>query len=102
MAATSLGVNVLIGEQYLSLLLAGHTFKPVYERLGLHPRNIARTVEDAGTVINPLVPWGVCGVFISHALGVPVLDYLPWATFCWLCLLLTLAFGFSGRTISRA
>ena len=101
-AATSLGVNVLIGEQYLSLLLAGHTFKPVYERLGLHPRNIARTVEDAGTVINPLVPWSVCGVFISHALGVPVLDYLPWATFCWLCLLLTLAFGFSGRTISRA
>ena len=100
-AATSLGVNVLIGEQYLSLLLAGHTFKPVYERLGLHPRNIARTVEDAGTVINPLVPWGVCGVFISHALRVAVLDYLPWATFCWLCLLLTLAFGFSGRTISR-
>ena len=100
-AATSLGVNVLIGEQYLSLLLAGHTFKPVYERLGLHPRNIARTVEDAGTVINPLVPWGVCGVFISQVLGVPVLSYLPWAFFCWLCLLLTLAFGFSGRTISR-
>ena len=39
-------------------------------------------------------------MFKEH--GVPVLDYLPWATFCWLCLLLTLAFGFSGRTISRA
>lgn len=101
-AATSLGVNVLIGEQYLSLLLAGNTFKPVYERLNLHPRNIARTVEDAGTVINPLVPWSVCGVFISNVLDVPVIDYLPYAFFCYLCLLLTLVFGFSGLTLSKA
>ena len=100
-AATSLGVNVLIGEQYLSLLLAGNTFKPIYERLGLHPRNIARTVEDAGTVTNPLVPWSVCGVFIHHALGVPVIDYLPYAFFCYLSLLLTLVFGFTGFTLSK-
>lgn len=100
-AMTSLGVNVLIGEQYLSLLLAGNSFLPVYERLGLHPRNLARTIEDAGTVINPLVPWSVCGVFISHALGVSVLSYLPYAFFCYLCLFLTLFFGFTGITISR-
>lgn len=100
-AATSIGVNVLIGEQYLSLLLAGETFKPVYDDLGLHRRNLSRTLEDAGTVINPLVPWGVCGVFISHTLGVPVLDYLPYAFFCYLSLMLTLVFGLSGWTISR-
>lgn len=100
-AMTSLGVNFLIGEQYLSILLSGTTFLPVYERLGLHPRNLARTIEDAGTVINPLVPWSVCGVFISQALGVPVLDYLPYAFYCYLCLFLTLIFGFTGFTISR-
>ncbi|WP_107687736.1 Na+/H+ antiporter NhaC [Neisseria wadsworthii] len=100
-ASTALGVNVLIGEQYLSLMLAGETFKPVYDKLQLHPRNLSRTLEDAGTVINPLVPWSVCGVFISHALGVPVIDYLPYAFFCYLCLLLTLLFGFSGLTISK-
>ncbi|MCS4533549.1 Na+/H+ antiporter NhaC [Neisseria montereyensis] len=101
-AATSLSVNVLIGEQYLSLLLSGNTFKPVYERLGLHPRNIARTIEDAGTVMNPLVPWSVCGVFISSVLDVPVLSYLPYAFFCYLCLILTLIFGFTGVTLSQA
>lgn len=100
--ATSLSINVLIGEQYLSLLLAGHTFKPVYEKLHLHPRNIARSIEDAGTVINPLVPWSVCGVFISNMLGVPVLSYLPYAFFCYLSLCLTLIFGFTGWTISRS
>lgn len=100
-AATAVGVNVLIGEQYLSILLAGETFKPVYEKLGLHPRNLSRTLEDAGTVINPLVPWSVCGVFISQALGVPVWSYLPFALFCWLSLVLTLVFGWTGLTLSR-
>lgn len=100
-AATAVGVNVLIGEQYLSVLLAGETFKPVYDKLGLHPRNLSRTLEDAGTVINPLVPWSVCGVFISQALGVPVWSYLPYAFFCYLSLILTLLFGWTGLTLSK-
>ena len=100
-ALTGVGVNVLIGEQYLSLLLAGETFKPIYRKLGLHPRNLSRTLEDAGTVINPLVPWSVCGVFIAKVLNVPVLAYLPFAFFCYLSLLLTLLFGFTGVTLSK-
>ncbi|MCP2040065.1 NhaC family Na+:H+ antiporter [Neisseria sp. HSC-16F19] len=101
-AVTATGINVLIGEQYLSLLLTGNTFKPLYERLGLHPRNLARTIEDAGTVINPLVPWGVYGVFLAGILGVPVIEYLPYAFFCYFSLILTLIFGFTGLTISKA
>lgn len=89
------------GEGAVSILLSGETFKPVYEKLGLHPRNLSRTLEDAGTVINPLVPWSVCGVFISQALGVAVWDYLPYAFFCYLSLLLTLLFGWTGLTLSR-
>ena len=100
-AMTSVGVNILIGEQYLSILLAGETFKPVYAKLGLHPRNLSRTLEDAGTVINPLVPWSVCGVFIAKVLGVSVLSYLPYAFFCYLCLILTVLFGFTGVTLSK-
>jgi len=99
-AMSALSINVLIGEQYLSILLSGTTFRPTFERLHLHPKNLSRTVEDAGTVINPLVPWSVCGVFISQALGIPVLEYLPYALFCYLSLLLTIIFGFTGVTIS--
>ncbi len=100
-AMSALSINVLIGEQYLSLLISGTAFRSTFERLNLHPKNLSRTIEDAGTVINPLVPWSVCGVFISQALGVPVLDYLPYAFFCYLSLLLTLIFGFTGLTISE-
>ena len=100
-AMSALSINVLIGEQYLSILLSGTAFRPTFERLSLHPKNLSRTIEDAGTVINPLVPWSVCGVFISQALEVPVLEYLPYAFFCYLSLLLTVFFGFSGLTIQK-
>ena len=40
-------------------------------------------------------------MFIHHALGVPVIEYLPYAFFCYLSLLLTLVFGFTGFTLSK-
>lgn len=100
-AFTSFGINVLVGEQYLSLLLSGNAFAPEYKRLGLHPKNLSRTIEDSGTVINPLVPWGVYGGFLTGVFGMPVVEYLPYAFFCYLCFILTLIFGFTGFTITR-
>lgn len=92
-AATAIGINVLIGEQYLSIMLTGETFKNVYKKAGLSNKALSRTLEDAGTVINPLVPWSVCGVFIADVLGVPVLTYLPFAFFCLLSPIITVLFG---------
>lgn len=100
--ATALGVNLIVGEQYLSILLAGRTFKPIYDQLGLHPKNLSRTLEDSGTVINPLVPWGVCGAFSTSMLGVATLAYLPFAIFCYTGLILTVVVGLTGLTMTRS
>lgn len=100
--ATALGVNLIVGEQYLSILLAGRTFKPIYDQLGLHPKNLSRTLEDSGTVINPLVPWGVCGAFSTSMLGVATLSYLPFAIFCYTSLILTIVVGLTGLTMTRS
>ncbi|UXZ04749.1 Na+/H+ antiporter NhaC family protein [Moraxella nasicaprae] len=100
-AFTSFGINILVGEQYLSLLLSGNAFLPEYKRLGLHPKNLSRTIEDAGTVINPLVPWGVYGGFLTGVFGMPVISYVPFAFFCYLCFILTLIFGFTGFTLTK-
>lgn len=100
--ATALGVNLIVGEQYLSILLAGRTFKPIYDQLGLHPKNLSRTLEDSGTVINPLVPWGVCGAFSTSMLGVATLSYLPFAIFCYTSLILTVIVGLTGLTMTRS
>ena len=98
-ALTAIGINVLIGEQYLSILLTGQAFQSQYEKVGLASKNLSRVMEDAGTVVNPLVPWSVCGIFISKVLGVATVEYLPFAFFCLLSPILTVLFGLSGKDI---
>lgn len=92
---TGIGVNFLVGEQYLSVLLPGNAYRESYDKLGLDAKSLSRTLEDSGTVVNPLVPWGVCGVFLTQVLGVSTLDYAPFAFFCLLCPLLSLISGFT-------
>lgn len=99
-ALTAIGINVLIGEQYLSILLTGQAFQSQYEKVGLEGKNLSRVMEDAGTVVNPLVPWSVCGVFITTVLGVSTIEYLPFAFFCLLSPILTVLFGFTGKTLT--
>lgn len=100
-ALASVGVNYLVGEQYLSILLPGNAFQESYAKAGLHPKNLSRVLEDAGTVVNPLVPWSVCGVFITSVLGIPTTEYFPFAFFCLLSPLLTIFFGITGWTITK-
>ena len=98
-ALTAIGINVLIGEQYLSILLTGQAFQSQYEKVGLANKNLSRVMEDAGTVVNPLVPWSVCGIFITSVLGVSTVEYLPFAFFCLLSPILTVLFGFIRENI---
>lgn len=100
-ALTAIAINFLIGEQYLSLLLTGEAYKEKFRSLHLHPKNLSRVMEDAGTVINPLVPWSVCGLFIATTLHVDVIDYLPFAFFCLLSPVITILFGWFNITITK-
>lgn len=100
-ALTAIGINILIGEQYLSILLTGQAFQSQYEKVGLANKNLSRVMEDAGTVVNPLVPWSVCGIFITSVLGVSTVEYFPFAFFCLLSPILTILFGYFGKTLTR-
>lgn len=95
-AAACVGINLLTGEQYLSILLPGQAMKHVYEKNGLSRLNLSRTLEDAGTLVNPLVPWGVSGAFFASTLGVPALDFIPYAVLLYLCPIFSLILGFTG------
>ncbi len=99
-ALTAIGTNILVGEQYLSILLTGQAFSESYGKVGLAGKNLSRVMEDAGTVVNPLVPWSVCGIFIASVLDVSTLEYLPFAFFCLLSPLLTVLLGVSGKTLT--
>lgn len=77
--ASAIAMNVFSATQYMAIIIPGRMFADEYRRRGLAPVNLSRTVEDAGTMTSALVPWTTCGVFMSGALGVPTLDYLPFA-----------------------
>ena len=91
---SSIAVNLLAGEQYLSILLPGQAFKQGFIDREIDPRYLSRALEDGGTVINPLIPWGVSGAFFAATLGVPVLEYAPFAFFLWLSPIFSVILGY--------
>lgn len=98
---TAVFVNLVCGEQYLSILLTGRMYKDEYEKRDLAPQNLSRTLEDFGTMTSPLIPWTTCAVAMSTYLNVPTLDYLP---YCFLNLvnpLVAIVFAFTGFTIRK-
>ena len=51
---SGIGINLFVGEQYLSVILPGRAFKPAFDKMGLSPLALSRTLEDGGSVINYL------------------------------------------------
>lgn len=98
---TCFGMNILAPDQYLSIVVPGRMYREAYERAELQPKVLSRTLEDAGTLSSPLVPWNTCGAFMSTTLGVGALSYAPYAFLNLLCPLIAIVFGFTGWTIAR-
>jgi NhaC family Na+:H+ antiporter len=99
--ATCVGLNVVAGDQYVADVLPSRAYRAAFLRQGLAPRMLSRTVEDAGTVTSPLVPWNSCGAYMSGVLGVSTLQYLPYAFFNLANPLVALVFGFTGIGVER-
>lgn len=100
-AGTCVGMNTLTADQYIAIVLPGRMFKVEYRRRGLHEKNLARVLEDAGTITSPLVPWNTCGAYMAATLGVPTLAYLPFCFFNLINPVVSLIYGFTGFRIER-
>lgn len=99
--ATTLLVTGATSDGKLAMLIPAELYKDAYRRMGLDTRNLSRTVEDAGTVTEPLIPWTAAGVYMASTLGVGTLDFLPWAVQCWAAVFFALFYGFTGIGIAR-
>ncbi|MEV2286626.1 Na+/H+ antiporter NhaC [Paenibacillus larvae] len=94
---SSIGVNLLLGEQYLSIILPGKAFKSQFDKIKIDLRKLSATLANAGAAVNPLIPWGVSGVFITGTLGVSTLEYLPYSVYCIAAPLINIVMGFLGK-----
>ncbi len=98
---SAIAMNIFSATQYMAIIIPGRMYAKEYQKRGLAPVNLSRTVEDAGTMTSALVPWTTCGVFMAGALGVPTLDYLPFAFVNLLNPLLAILYGFLGVALIR-
>lgn len=98
---SSVIVNFISASQYVSIIIPGRMFLPVYKKLGIKKSVASRTCEDAGTVTSPIVPWGLCGVFFAGTLGVETLAYLPFAVLCYTTPIVAALYAVSNKFIWR-
>lgn len=92
-AVTCIGVNLVVGEHYLAIILPGQSFLKAFDNLGLKRKFLTRILNDAGAAVNAIVPWSVSGVFISGALQIDPLKFIPWTFFPFLVTILCVITG---------
>ncbi|MEM9161311.1 MAG: Na+/H+ antiporter NhaC [Verrucomicrobiota bacterium] len=91
---TCVAVNIVAPDQYLSIIVPGRMYRDAYLKRNLEAKNLSRTVEDAGTLSSPLVPWNTCGATMMGVLMVNPLAYLPFAFFNLLTPLIAVLWGY--------
>jgi NhaC family Na+:H+ antiporter len=101
-------VIALTSHGGVTALVVGGLFQDAYKEYGLAPENLSRSLEDSVTILEPLMPWTVSAIFMATTLGVPTIEYMPWALFCvtgWIFSLLLAATypitGFGLRPLTR-
>ncbi|MGR5065773.1 Na+/H+ antiporter NhaC [Photobacterium sp. DNB22_13_2] len=99
---TTITVVCTTSDGKLALLIPSELFRDTYKKMQLDAKNLSRTIEDAGTVIEPLVPWTNAGVFMAATLGVSTLDYLPWAVQNYSAIFFAMIWGITGVGIAKA
>ncbi len=98
---TIIAMNILAGDQYLSIVVPGRMYKDMFDERKLHPKNLSRVLEDAGTLTSPLIPWNTCGLFMASTLGVATLAYLPFAFLNLLNPLVSIFYGYTGISMTK-
>ncbi|MEP9819367.1 Na+/H+ antiporter NhaC [Staphylococcus sp. KY49P] len=102
--ATVLGGIMMVlaaGVASVVIIMVGVLLLEMYNKMGLDRTNLSRTLEDSGTMIIPLIPWGTSGIYYTQQLGVTVDQFFIWTVPCYLCIVFALFYGFSGIGIKK-
>ena len=95
------GIVFIAGDQYLSIVIPGRMYKDAYAQRRLHPKNLSRALEDAGTLASPLVPWSSCGAYMMITLGLAPWAYVPYCFLNYLNPIISAIYGFTGFSIEK-
>jgi len=101
LATSSVATNLVAADQYIAIVLPGRMFRGAFQQRGLAPVVLSRTVGDTATPTSALIPWNSCGAYMAVTLGVSTWSYAPFAVFCIVSPLLTVAIAYAGIRMPR-
>lgn len=90
------------GVASIVIIMVGTLLKDAYDDMGLDRLNLSRSIEDSGTQLLGLVPWGASGIYYTNLLGVSVGEYAIWCIPCYLCVVFGMIWAFTGIGIKYA
>ncbi|WP_378942452.1 Na+/H+ antiporter NhaC family protein [Mesorhizobium sp. ANAO-SY3R2] len=97
-----LATNIATADQYLAVVLPGRMFKNEFERRGLAPVVLSRSIGASATPSSALIPWNSCGAYMTATLGVSTFSYFPYAVFNFASPVLTVAAAMLGIRLMRS
>lgn len=77
LAATAT-TSALASNQYATTFIVGDALRSRFDEQKIPRPVLSRSLEDAGTMFESLVPWSPSAVFMVTTLGVAYVDYAPW------------------------
>lgn len=89
--------NVFGSAMYVPLILTPKLLANGYDNLKVHRRVLSRNTEFGGTLTAAMVPWSDNGIFMASILGVSAFEYLPYMWLAFVCIGLTILYGFLGK-----
>ena len=88
-------------SQPMSHVLTGNMMKPLFKERKIAPEILSRSLEDAGTLSGPMIPWhGYC-VYMAGTLGVAWSAFFPYLFLLYLTPLFSIFYGFTGISIKH-
>ncbi|HCX62586.1 Na+/H+ antiporter NhaC [Sedimentibacter hydroxybenzoicus DSM 7310] len=89
------------GSMAFTHVMAGTLMSPLFREFKLKPENLSRVLEDAGTLVAPLIPWGGSGVYTATMLQVPTVVYAPYCFVNYLTPIVSIIYGFTGFSMKK-
>lgn len=88
--------DAMMGTQYMGIIIPGKMFQSTYDKMNLQPYVQSRVLEDAGTLVDCLIPWTIGATFFAGTLGVSTLEYAPYVVMNWSVPIISMIYGFTG------
>lgn len=89
-------------EVYVAQMLNGRIYQDVYVREGIDKAMLSRYIEESTTVFDMFIPWTTGGAFMATVLGVSNFHFLPFAFFCLLTPVVSVAYTLFGIGIIKS